>query len=70
MGGWWFREFTDKNIRWGSFPSVPDLIASIEDYLRMNNDHPKPLVWTATAESILEKVRRGHVALDRVVSHS
>ena len=66
----WFRELTDKNIRRGSFPSVPDLIASIEDYLRVNNDHPKPLVWTATAESILEKVRRGRVALDRVVSHS
>ena len=66
----WFRELTDKNIRRGSFPSVPDLIASIEDYLRVNNDYPKPLVWTATAESILEKVRRGRVALDRVVSYS
>ena len=66
----WFRELTDKNIRRGSFPSVPDLIASIEDYLRVNNDHPKPLIWTATAESILDKVRRGRVALDRVVSHS
>jgi transposase len=66
----WFRELTDKNIRRGSFPSVPDLIASIEDYLRVNNDYPRPLVWTATAESILEKVRRGRVALDRVVSYS
>ena len=47
----WFRELTDNNIRRGSFPSVPDLIASIEDYLRVNNDHPKPLVWKATAES-------------------
>jgi hypothetical protein len=46
----WFRELTYKNIRRGSFPSVPDLIASIEDYLWVNNEHPKPLVWTATAE--------------------
>jgi transposase len=59
----WFRELTDKNIRRGSFPSVPDLIASIERYLRASNDDPKPLIWTATAESILEKVRRGRVAL-------
>jgi transposase/transposase-like protein len=59
----WFRELTDKNIRRGSFPSVPDLIASIERYLRVSNDNPKPLIWTATAESILEKVRRGRVAL-------
>jgi hypothetical protein len=59
----WFRELTDKNIRRGSVPSVPDLIASVEDYLRVTNANPKPLIWTASAESILEKVRRGRVAL-------
>jgi transposase len=61
----WFRELTEKNIRRGSFPSVPDLIASIEDYLRVTNNQPKPLVWTATADSILEKVRRGRVTLNK-----
>ena len=61
----WFRELTEKNIRRGSFPSVPDLIASIEDYLRATNNQPKPLVWTATADSILEKVRRGRVTLNK-----
>ena len=60
----WFRELTEKNIRRGSFPSVPDLIASIEDYLQVTNNAPKPLVWTATADSILEKVRRGRVTLN------
>jgi transposase len=64
----WFRELTDKNIRRGSFPSVPDLIASIETYLQANNDQPKPLVWTASAESILAKVRRGRVALQQAIS--
>ena len=59
------RELTDKNIRRGSFPSVPDLIASIEDYLRGTNANPKPLIWTASAESILEKVHRGRVALNQ-----
>ncbi|MGQ0845500.1 MAG: IS630 family transposase, partial [Sporichthyaceae bacterium] len=34
----WFRELTDKNIRRGVFPSVADLIESIETYLRVNND--------------------------------
>jgi transposase len=28
----WFRDLTDKNLRRGIFGSVPDLIASIEDY--------------------------------------
>jgi DDE superfamily endonuclease len=76
----WFRELTDKVLRCGSFNSVPDLIAAIEhsvpddlitaigDYLDAHNENPKPFVWTATAESILEKVRRGRVALDEVVN--
>ncbi|HEY8752369.1 MAG TPA: IS630 family transposase [Arthrobacter sp.] len=59
----WFRELTDKALRRGVFHSVPDLIAAIEDYLAAHNDEPKPLVWTATADSILEKVARGRVAL-------
>jgi len=63
-----FRELTDKNLRRGAFPSVPDLISSIETYLRVNNEHPKPLIWTATAESILTKVQRGRVALNKLES--
>jgi transposase len=59
----WFRDLTEKALRRGVFHSVPDLIEKIEDYIRANNDNPKPLIWTATAESILEKVNRGRVAL-------
>ncbi|TLP90296.1 IS630 family transposase [Nesterenkonia salmonea] len=62
----WFRELTDKALRRGAFHSVPDLIAAIEDYLDAHNDEPKPLVWTATADSILEKVARGRVALEAI----
>ena len=29
-----------------------------------HNDKPKPFVWTATAESIIAKVKRGRVALN------
>ena len=62
----WFRELTDKALRRGVFRSVPDLIAAIEDYLAAHNDQSKPLVWTATAQSILEKTARGRVALQTV----
>jgi transposase len=62
----WFRELTDKALRRGSFNSVPDLISKIEAYLNAHNEDPKPFVWTATAESILQKVRRGRVALEAV----
>ena len=64
----WFRNLTDKAIRRGVFHSVPDLIAAIEAYLQATNDEPKPFVWTATADEILEKVRRGRVALQPIAS--
>ena len=64
----WFGKVTDKAIRRGVFPSVPDLIAAIEQYLQANNDDPTPFVWTATAEEIFEKVRRGRVALSQLPS--
>ena len=64
----WFREITDKAIRRGVFHSVPDLITAIETYLKIHNDSPNPFVWTATADAILDKVRRGRVALNQVAS--
>ncbi|MBA2391000.1 MAG: IS630 family transposase, partial [Geodermatophilaceae bacterium] len=53
----------ERALRRGVFHSVPDLIASIEAYLDAHNDDPKPFVWTATADDILTKIARGHVAL-------
>jgi len=63
-----FGKLTDKAIRRGVFQSVPDLIASIEAYLNANNNDPTPFVWTATADSILEKIRRGRVTLDAITN--
>jgi transposase len=59
----WFRELTQKALRRGVFRSVPDLVAAIYAYLEAHNADPKPFVWTASAEQILEKTRRGRVAL-------
>jgi hypothetical protein len=64
----WFRELTNKAIRRGVFGSVPELIEAIEAYLRAHNDDPKPFVWTASAEGILDKVKRGRVALDKTIN--
>lgn len=52
----WFGEITRKRIRRGTFCSVPELVAAIEEYIRLNNEEPKPFVWTKKAEAILEKV--------------
>ena len=59
----WFRELTDKALRRGTFGSVPDLIAAIQEYIDAHNNDPKPYVWTATAESILAKVARARTTL-------
>jgi transposase len=64
----WFGKLTDKAIRRGVFHSVPDLIAAIEAYLQANNQNPQPFIWTATADQILEKVRRGRVTLDAITT--
>jgi transposase len=52
----WFGEITRKRIRRGVFRSVPELVATIEEYIRLNNENPTPFVWTKKAEEILVKV--------------
>lgn len=64
----WFRDITDRQIRRGVFKSVENLIAVIEHYIALNNENPKPFVWTATAASILAKVARARNVLDNVQS--
>ncbi len=63
-----FRDITDKRIRRGVFRSVDELVAAIEDYIAKHNQQPKPFIWTATASDILEKVKRGRAALNKVQS--
>ena len=60
----WFRELTEKRIRRGSFHSVEELVAAIEEYMQENNRQPKPFVWTASVEKILEKISRCKVILE------
>jgi transposase len=59
----WFREITDKRIRRGSFRSVPELIAAIEDYLKCHNQNPRVFVWKASADSIMTKIAKCKEAL-------
>jgi len=60
----WLSQITQKRIRRGTFPSVPDLVAAISEYIDLTNHNPKPLVWTATVETIIAKVKRANEALD------
>jgi len=54
----WFGLITDKMIRRGTFHSVEELERAIYAWLASWNDKPKAFVWKATADVILDKVRR------------
>jgi transposase len=63
-----FRNLTDKNLRRGVFHSVGDLIEAIEKHITVHNKDPKPFIWTASANDILEKVKRGRNTLNKLQS--
>ena len=62
----WFGELDNKAIRRGVFRSVEDLEASINAFLTAWNQDPQPYVWTATVESITEKLSRCRRTLEKI----
>jgi hypothetical protein len=61
-----FGLIAHDRIRCGVFTSVPEVEAAIHDYLDHHNAHPKPFVWTKSAEEILAKVSRARHTLETV----
>ncbi len=53
-----FAKITEKRIRRGVFRSVAALEAAIREYLEHHNAAPKPFVWTANADLILNRIKR------------
>lgn len=53
-----FALITDRMIRRGTFHTVHDLEQAIYKWLASWNGEPIPFVWKATADVILDKVRR------------
>ena len=62
----WFGELTSKRIRRGSFGSVGDLEKAIEEFLTAWNQKPKPFVWTATVDAIVDKLSRCRQTLEKI----
>lgn len=59
-----FAEITQNRIRRGVFKSVAELEAAILAYLAHRNLQPQPFTWTASVESIIEKVGRAKATLE------
>jgi transposase len=53
-----FALLTEKQVRRGTHRSTAELERAILDYLAIHNEHPKPFVWTKTADQILANVAR------------
>ena len=51
-----FLEITTRRLRRGVFRSVLALRQAIMDYLAEHNQNPKPFIWTADADLILNRV--------------
>lgn len=54
----WFGIITRNAIRRGSFHSAKELAQKIDLFVNNYNQDSKPFIWTATTESIFEKLER------------
>jgi transposase len=54
----WFAELTTKWRKGGSHRSVPELTASIQSWIEIWNEQPRPFVWHKTADQILDSIAR------------
>jgi hypothetical protein len=59
-----FRDLTQNQLRRGVFTSLEALQERIFAYSEEHNRQPKPFIWTAKANDILEKVKRAKANLN------
>jgi hypothetical protein len=55
-----FRDLSTERLRRSAFTSVPQLVSVINEYVAVHNQNPKPFIWTASAQDILQKVIRAN----------
>lgn len=53
-----FSLLAEKQIKRGAHTSVKQLIAAIEAFISRQNENPKPLRWTKSADDILASIER------------
>ena len=60
-----FRDIAQNRIRRGVFQNLEQLIMAIGEYIDGHNQNPKPFIWTAKANDILQKVTRTRTVLNK-----
>jgi hypothetical protein len=61
-----FAKLTKQRLKRGVFKGIVDLQTAINRCLAETNDNPKPFVWTADPNAIIEKVCRGKKVLESI----
>ena len=54
----WFALLSERKIKRASHRSSRELERDIRDFLKHTNEHPKPFIWTKSADQILASIRR------------
>src|SRR5688572_15810166 len=54
----WFAELTNKQLRRGVHRSVAQLKSAIREFIAAHHAHPKPFIWTKSADEILASIAR------------
>ena len=54
----WFAELTNRKLRRSTHRSIAELEADLTAWIQAWNQHPKPFVWTKTADEILSSLAR------------
>ena len=59
-----FAKLAKRRLRRGVFGSLVEVQAAIKRFIAESNGDPKPFVWTADPDRIIQAARRGHQVLD------
>ena len=54
----WFCRLSERKIKRASHRSTRELERDIRSFLKHTNEHPKPFIWTKSADQILASIRR------------
>lgn len=54
----WFAILSERKIKRASHRSTRELEGDIRRFLEQTNEHPKPFIWTKSADQILASIRR------------
>ena len=59
-----FAKLSQRRLRRGVFGSLVEVQAAIKRFIAETNTNPKPFVWTADPDRIIQAARRRHQVLD------